>query len=204
MKRTSKPMIEFKGVKIFEKDLRNYSSLIRAIKNRGWRALGTGAFSAVFGHPRCDFVIKVTINDPKGVRWLKACAENHNENPFLPKVYEVWDVKFSHPKPTPAKFKVLGVKDEDVFDQRREATVTFLELLEPARDPDLAWIMERNLTNIRAVKRVFGDSPQIKYFEAAAIMLQRIVGRNTFLIDLHGENVMMRGAQPVINDPIAS
>ena len=201
--RKNKPLIEFNDVKIFEKDLKNYSTLIRAIENLGWHVLGSGSYSTVFGQKHRDFVIKITYDDPKGVQWLKACAENTNENPFLPKVYEVWDVEFSHPAPTPCNFK-NNMTSEDVLNQRREATVSFIERLKPLRDENLARILEKHLNFSYITRCMFGDIPQVKHLEEAAAIYYRILGNDMYLIDIQKRNIMLRGTQPVINDPISS
>jgi len=208
-------MIEYNGVRILDTDLRNFSTMIISISNQGWRILGKGEHSVVFDHPERNFVIKITVNDPMAVKWLKACAENTNENPFLPKVYAVHDVKFSRPSFSPSYNNStvgLGLMREDEMsltvvgshNHVRKATVSFVERLEPSCNKHPGWILMENLVNDHTVQCVFGDSPNVKHFEEVANMMYRIVRNKTHLIDLHAYNIMLRGSQPVIADPFSS
>ena len=57
---------------------------LKFMKTKGYRPMASGAFGAVFTHPKLDYVIKVFKNDPGYANFISICSANRRDE-HLPK-----------------------------------------------------------------------------------------------------------------------
>lgn len=141
------------------------------------KMLGDGHFSTVFdlGNGR---VLKVAnLNDDPGYEWFVSKIKNIRDNPFLPRVFfsGMWNGK----------------------------RVYILEKLEPIWQREKtapgAYDCYRNVRD--AINE--GGNPYLTVTDVHLLQVIEVLRSSKYSLDLHDENVMMRGDQPVITDPVS-
>ena len=149
------------------------------LRDKGWEPAGTGSYAKVYA--KGNRVIKIAIGDDAYDCFLSYVLANQN-NPYLPKIYKV---------------------ERFIANHGSTYTVVEMEKLSPI-------YQSRNRNQIREVtqmeedffythKYVWKKSKAYAFVAALMDYLREYVGHRP---DLHTGNVMMRGNQLVITDPL--
>jgi len=139
--------------------------------NYGFKRLGAGKYASVYGHPKYPYVVKVFQKDAAFLRWVKFAQENR-KNPYVPKI------------------RGRVTKINKMF------FVLRMEKLTPYDWGSKLWTHK--------FMRDYDDWTHDKGTKSDDKNIQDILdcfAKNEKLLDIHGENVMLRGKQLVIIDP---
>lgn len=160
------------------------------LRNAGYKLMGEGAFATVYGKPGADHVLKLFFASDTGyMEFVKVV--NSNSNIHFPRF----------------KGKMMRVTD-DYYAIR-------MELLTPVPDNRETEYVARTLSNYtRMIKglapykqtenEVSEAIPEIEEDQPGIIDACSLIAHGTTkVIDIHNENIMMRGDVIVITDPVA-
>lgn len=146
------------------------------------KELGNGYFSTVFQHPtREDVAVKVVAGDTQYLRFLRF-ASKYPKNPYLPKIYSVT----KHVSSGSSYYIVMMEKLRKLPYQKYRKWRVKLKT-----GNTLAQFSHK----LRELSKTCEDKHLREIF--------KFLYRNQFYFDLHGGNVMQRGDQLVIVDPMA-
>ncbi len=196
------------------------SEYIKRLKDMGIKPLGKGAFSDVFQHPTMpDVAVKIAVWNPGFMDYVHLCQQ-HPSNPYLLKILDV------HDNPMGEGFNFEG----DAGDRpgrlgRTSSTIVFVEKLTPATKEQLKIFMAycESLIGIKPTGHTFDEmhgydkektqkafwsklSKQTKdrnLQQFALWFMNALTRHNNRIPDMHDENIMMRGSQPVFSDPVS-
>lgn len=174
----------------------------------GFKMLGSGSYGSVFKRDGDSQVLKVFGKDPGYLKWVAFCRSNPG-NPYLPKF---------NSKPIRVKDEVFGIRMEQL-EKNSDPTVAYLlgglaqyyeELIVrriqdgPKPAADAAPWLNHSLSFLRMAAPKLGiHLPGWETDEHLAVVLKFL---HTFgdEVDLgEASNVMRRGDQIVITDPLA-
>lgn len=188
---------DYKSIK--KNDWKQSAELNRWLDSNGFEEIGSGMYSNVYQKPGASFVVKVYQNSgaspERELAWYEYCHSN-KRNPFLPKV---------------GKIKQFG-----------DWYVVFIERLQPLSNTDLkkAYNMAilpylgMELSPDAVMEKIEDEEEQsdFRLSDNDAHMLvglyeeiEKVFGHfgwNLDSADIHDENIMARGHQLVISDPI--
>jgi hypothetical protein len=141
----------------------------------GFKLLGSGKYASVFGNPKYEYVLKVFMKDSAYLKWIEF-AQKNKDNPYVPKV------RGKVIKITPM-FYAIRLEKLTPYSQRPSLSP---KTTGPSFMQDYyKWQDDKNhKSNDPNVQSI------LDYFQ-----------KHKALLDLHGENMMMRGSQLVIIDP---
>ena len=180
----------FKADEIFEMQL----------KKMGWKLLDLGKYSAVFEHPKKNYVLKVNFVPDKGYAQYVNIIK-HSRNPHFPKISDVKTLTVKsrnnkNHKDTTRSFSVYLI--EKLYPLAKEERRTLSEALENIVD----W-PSHSLADI--FNKIYGIAiPSILEEHPVLVKAARIIGKNKgiFYNDLHAGNIMKRkDGTIVITDP---
>lgn len=177
----------------------------KLLYNNEFRALGSGSFGTVWDNPNLPYVLKVfTDQDRAYIDWINT-ARQHSDNPHMP--------HFISTKAMRIVPGVVAVRMEKLTRITREA----YELLGPI-NALLTNSMRTRLSPSQIVdhliaKRKPNDpEPTANSFYAyiqkypdfipALDILNQFVNQSGYRLDIHDENIMMRGPIMVFTDPV--
>jgi hypothetical protein len=174
-----------------------FKDFISKALQHGWELKGTGKFGTVLYKSGKDYVYKVYRDEYDTYRAYAEWARRHQANPFVPKVGKV--------------IKIPGT--DHIYANKIE----ILKPLENSNDPKLKKYIDRELVNKEQLTTKDEYNPfyaelESQYFRQALKSLyfsdknfkQVIDFVYKFAsLDLHSGNVMWRGDQLVITDPVA-
>ena len=174
--------------------------LTQLVKKYGIQKLGGGAFSQVFQHPEFkNVVVKVyTGKDVVYKRYVDWCMK-HQSNPYAPQIIE--QTKYSSPKGDEYNIvfmqKMARVSAKRFKQQLRaampKAKPQEFEALDEAIDD---YDMIETFNELNRMIPIFGDAHLQEIWKHI-----KTYGKAKF--DLHPGNVMLRGSQLVLTDPVA-
>jgi hypothetical protein len=169
----------------------SFNDFIEIAKKNGWHFKGQGYFGSVLHKPGSKYVYKIYYDDDNTFRKYVNWARVQKDNPYVPKVGKVT--------------LVPGTKD---------IYVTKMELLEPTagrNDPRFQKYINPEAANAWFAERGFGGEKfplfdqmmaslrqTDPHFEAIAEFAEK-----TGHLDLHYNNVMFRGDQLIVIDPVS-
>ena len=141
--------------------------------------ISNGCYAHVFPHPTDpDKVIKVCNNSPKYLRYIIWCMR-HPENPYVPRVHQI---------------EVIRNTTDKMYGNLALLCVVVMERLMPEGSSHaVRYFME--------LGRVDPVEPLPPALDALKALRQR--AKRIGYLDIHCANVMFRGSQPVVTDPIA-
>lgn len=157
------------------------AGLKKRLEKGGYSVTGEGFFATVW--TKDDVAIKVAIGDIGYDTWLEECLKNQG-NPYFPKIF---DVK-----------RFTDVKRERTSVTKLDVTVVSMERLEKKEDKYQAEQLGTKYGRARSRKIKTNDKHERELFKA----LNRVESSRGWL-DIHSENILFRGDQPVITDPVA-
>lgn len=142
--------------------------------------LGAGAYGAVYSLPGKDYVLKIFTTDDVGyMKWVEYCLAHPSK----------WVPKLSRPVTLSAHLSAVRVEPLTPITDSSMG-VSLHELINALNQPDVSG---REFYN-----RIFPgilDDPD--FFDIAAFL-----NANDTQKDIHSENIMLRGHQVVITDPL--
>ena len=164
----------------------------RLKKKRRMVEIGAGCFANVYASKSGRTVVKVGIlpnnswSSHANVQYLQylALTEKHPNNPYFPKVKKV--EIFEHPHHD----TFFSVEMERLKEIKKNS-YPISELFEYTMDDENA---------ISAITAIFGKASD--HFIQAHKVLQKMVKKYGACLDIHNENIMYRGKQLVITDPV--
>jgi hypothetical protein len=197
MKSLCKTVIRFRDVKIVVEpkswDFRD--SITNQLRTQKFNYVDSGAFSDVYICKKRNLAIKVTNGDPAGIAWMKYCVAHCDENPLLPQIYEIWEL--------PEGYHLTFMETLKTYRGDSDELCAFENIIGTYRD------RLRGRKNASATNNAFftakadkGLNPNaVKVAKAIAKILNKMGHAN---LDLHDGNVMWRGKQLVVTDPICA
>lgn len=185
---------------VVAESLKNY---VKRLKKLGIKQLGNGKFGAVFQHPsEPNTVVKLlTAHDPGYMAYIKFCQKN-KKNKYCPKIKQVVDAA--------SMFDTANAKD------MADLQLVFMEKLAPLPynsyidfGDHVCKVSKVKITNTEAalmdVETWKKAAKQTKDLDLAKLakFIVKTIGPKAHL-DMHDENMMMRGTQAVVTDPFAA
>lgn len=160
----------------------DWQSFSKKLETKGFKRLGSGAYSIVYAKPDSDRVIKVTRSDDGWIDYCKWAAENGFAGGLAPKVYSYKRHK---------NFSVSVM-------ERMERTGHYITGAMDASP--IKYLIKMQMQYNNDLTRLLLDSVAPKYVEFADKMRQRFEH-----FDLHDGNVMVRkDGSLCFTDPIAN
>ena len=165
----------------------------KRLRKMGYRCIGTGAFAAVYARPGDDVVIKIGLHGEEDP-WLHYAyaVKSSKQNPWLPKINKVGLFRKKDSDGYPEDYYVAEIERlKPITIGRKRSHREVLEGLDSVWD-----IVERS--SLKAM-RLFGlDDNLIEAFR----VITKVQDRTNSSRDIHSGNVMLRGDQFVITDPL--
>ena len=154
----------------------------------GFKKIGNGKFGKVFGHPNLNYIIKIFRKDDGYINFYKLAIQ-HQDNPHFPKF----------------RGKLIKI-DENLFAIRMEK-LSKINLYNDENYYEYQFIefylydgKTRDQFLPKFKMTITEKFPELK---TALDIIKNLKNLNkNYAIDLHGENLMMRGDCPVIIDPL--
>lgn len=177
------PPVGKKGLKKQDDKGMALDAFNKFLTDNGFKKLGTGSFGTVFESPNYPWVFKLFYNDPAYFKFFEFARANQS-NPYLPTI----------------KGKYIRL-NKGVYVIRLEK-LEKLGYNSPREFPALDHLL--NIITAADFKREMAQVKKIDPKLADTIgQISKLLG-NDFEFDLHSGNLMKRGNQLVITDPIYS
>lgn len=167
----------------------------KRLRNMGYRCIGTGAFAAVYARPGDDVVIKVG-REGEADPWVHYAhaVRSSKRNPWLPEVNKV------------ALFHCSTVTQCDHSARYYVAEIERLKPINTGRNRDHRDI----LSGLESVWDIVNDVSERalaafglnRDLTAAFSLISKVQRQTRSSRDIHSGNVMLRGEQFVITDPL--
>lgn len=171
----------------------NLINFSNELTKMGWNKF-SGAYGIVFIRDDFPYVIKVFNNDPAYFKYLNWVLQ-HQSNPFVPKIRGKF-IKINQYTYAVRMEKLSHLSDTNI----RE--------LDKYVDPELNKKTKIDISKWRNVSKLAlsANLPYIKEIEPQLYEVLEYVVKNFTLksLDLHGDNIMLRGDVIVITDPVAT
>lgn len=155
------------------------------MESQGFKHLGTGSLGIVFEKPGYPWVFKVFKNDPAYLSFIKYARRNQ-QNQYLPKVRG--GIIEINPTTYAVRIEKLTPIDNSTFIKISNVFYTIQDIVADERDEDL----EEHERAI--IKNYYG------LYEFVNAWWNGVFGDVS--LDIHAANLMMRGNQPVLSDPV--
>lgn len=186
--------------KVVAEHLKDY---VKRLKKMGIKQLGSGRFADVFQHPTMpNVVVKLLTENDRGYEAYVKFSQKNKNNKYVPRILQV-------------------VEADDAFDKKGQydmgnLRLIFMEKLEPIHYNKYidfgehvlkcagieAKNMETSLMEISTWQKC-ANQKEDRDLAAVAKFIVKTQGGD-IEIDIHDDNVMMRGSNPVITDPFSS
>lgn len=153
------------------------------MKKFGFEPLGSGTFGSVYGKTSYPFALKVFRSDFNYISWIEFCR-NNPDNPFCIKskgspvriIDDIFAIRIEKLTTyNKASYFADAIESRILGNIMSPTIVKYMDKTLPG------WEKDNNLKKIIKFLKFFGDD-----------------------VDIHFENVMLRGRQPVIVDPLSS
>jgi hypothetical protein len=149
------------------------------METQGFKHIGHGSFSSVYLKDGYPWMFKLWSHDPAYLWWITWAAK-HQDNPNVPRVKGL-PVQIA---PDTYVVRLEKLRARSSYDHKQLADLLDnVENVDDISKEDLQWIR--------------GEYPGI--YDALRV-IQR--AGSSFVVDLHSDNIMMRGQTPVLVDPV--
>jgi hypothetical protein len=155
------------------------------METQGFKHIGHGSFSSVYLKDGYPWMFKLWSHDPAYLWWITWAAK-HQDNPNVPRVKGL-PVKIAKDTYVVRLEKLRGlIRREGNLSKGYDKLAYLVDRIESVDDlskEDLQWIRSEYpgvYDILRVIQRAGSD----------------------FVVDLHGDNIMLRGQVPVITDPV--
>lgn len=200
-----------------EETLDEYAStdfrIVKALKEKGYRYLGSGVDQTAFMEPGTGFVLKIFGTDETHkfsgdhkmfFKWAKFCEKNQG-NKFLPRFYGHESFLWPDAYDADLKNRYLMIRTEPLKNSGHIGAMlsrmTYNIVEGDTVRTVLGYVKETNPKSYNKLVQQFGEDG-IAQFLTTAKKLHAIGERAGYEWDLHDGNIMMRSdGTPVINDP---
>lgn len=169
------------------------------------KRIGYGSYASVYGSKRSNIVYKIghVCDNAAYLSYINVIKKSRNDNPFFPKIYGMRVYTNKHHK----KNRDLG---NDVFIIAMERLAPINKLHRPLLNWVETYFAEKlgsdiSWKNISSGAKLLGVDIKIpRKLQHALNAIEAACSENYYFdIDVHDENVMLRGNQIVFTDPIA-
>lgn len=170
--------------------LRDYVYKLK--KKRRMKTIGTGCFANVYASKSGRTVIKVGTLAEEGDRccangrYLQyiALTQKHPNNPFFPRV------------------KKVKIFENSVSDPYFMVEMERLKIVKKNSYP-IAELFEYTMQDDRSIVAITAMFGKVnKHLVQAHKVMQKMIGEYGACVDIHNENIMKRGPQLVLTDPV--
>ena len=155
------------------------------LETQGFKHIGQGSFSEIYLKQGYPWMFKLWSHDPAYLWWITWAAK-HQDNPNVPRVKGL-PVRIAKDTYVVRLEKLRGlVRREGNLSRGYDRLAYLVDRIESVDDlskEDLQWIRSEYpgvYDILRVIQRAGSD----------------------FVVDLHGDNIMLRGQTPVITDPV--
>ena len=155
------------------------------LETQGFKHIGYGSFSSVYLKDGYPWMFKLWSHDPAYLWWITWAAK-HQDNPNVPRVKGL-PVKIAKDTYVVRLEKLRGlIRREGNLSKGYDKLAYLVDRIESVDDlskEDLQWIRSEYpgvYDILRVIQKAGSD----------------------FVVDLHGDNIMLRGQVPVITDPV--
>ena len=149
------------------------------LEDQGFKHIGQGSFSEIYLKPGYPWMFKLWSHDPAYLWWITWAAK-HQDNPNVPRVKGL-PVQIA---PDTYVVRLEKLRSRGAYDHTQLADLlNNVETIDDISKEDLQWIRK--------------EYPGI--YDALRV-IQR--AGSSFVVDLHSDNIMMRGQTPVLVDPV--
>jgi hypothetical protein len=155
------------------------------METQGFKHIGHGSFSSVYLKDGYPWMFKLWSHDPAYLWWITWAAK-HQDNPNVPRVKGL-PVRIAPDTYVVRLEKLRGlIRREGNLSKGYDKLAYLVDRIESVDDlskEDLQWIRSEYpgvYDILRVIQRAGSD----------------------FVVDLHGDNIMLRGQVPVITDPV--
>jgi hypothetical protein len=149
------------------------------LETQGFKHIGQGSYSEIYLKPGYPWMFKLWSHDPAYLWWITWAAQ-HQDNPNVPRVKGL-PVKIA---PDTYVVRLEKLRGRSRYDHKQLTDMLDgIETVDDISKEDLQWI-RREYPGIYDALRV----------------IQR--AGSDFVVDLHSDNIMMRGQIPVLADPV--
>lgn len=167
----------------------------------GLSMLGEGMYAQVFGSNQTPYVIKImSVNDIGYAAWMKVIAEFGHEIAYMPKIHHVIQLKLSNPGSVgrPSNVEKIIICMEKLVHPKRNC------------DDNNRWFtIDRYCSKLKELlyeaqhERLIYQRLRPKHRDLITVLMlaKELSGCDRF--DLHSANIMKRGKQYVVTDPIS-
>jgi hypothetical protein len=186
----------------------------RLQKKHKMKTVGSGAYAVVYQHPQhTTMVVKVAEQGQDALAWLSFVANNQN-NPYVPKIYDVKRFQSNRAKQTghwladSTHYYVVFMEKLSSYDKLSDEAkeIVLFQHFGPIVNK---WTERHTVDNLFNV--IIGDPRFIRGMKTqsrrsgvpspALVQVMDVLDRMKYL-DVHDQNVMMRGKQLVFVDPV--
>lgn len=171
-----------------------WNSIENMMAKYGYKNVGQGAFATVFiNEQKPSEIVKIFSDDPNTVKWLKWCVANKG-NPFVPQI-----------KAKPVRihndwYVVRMERLEFNKSNQKEFAKAFRTLIDNWQSLKSGDLPQEYIVGMEKVAPGITTNPQLR--EVIEYLMDEF--SDPWAIDINKGNVMMRGNQPVIIDPVYS
>lgn len=162
----------------------------------GYKGIGKGGRGSVYRNPNSKKVIKIFSRDSYYMSWVEF-AKAHPNNPWVPKfrsnliaLKKLGDA--AHTKNIPSDIFAIAMEELTPSSSDSELAFIIVVFMNNYKDPD--W--DPSVTSYYKEFKQLRQDPQ--FMEVVEFLAQ-----HEDYVDLAAANIMLRGNQPVITDPLA-
>ena len=174
----------------FEDDFEYGETIKEYFKKLGFKLLGTGAFGAVFGHPKLNYVIKF-FKDKSYLEYIEFCKKN--SSPHLPKFRGKLMKSKKYPNINAIRIEKLSIIPSDIING-------YLDIITPLFTSKLKF-----RTKFKSLNGIIQEQNMTEYFtEDLYNILSRLYTIHPNRVDFYNpNNIMFRETDKkiVITDP---
>lgn len=170
----------------------------KVLYNNGFKALGSGSFGTVWEHPKLSYVLKVfTSDDIAYADWI-ATAQQHKNNPHMPKFISPRIVRIV-PGVVAIRMERLTRIDTATYNMLNMINIVVNEAIISRQSASALIASSIEYRRHNGFMTYCQNYPE---FVPALDILVKFVMRPGFRPDLHDDNLMMRGPEIVLTDPV--
>lgn len=162
------------------------------LKSKGWKYLGGGCFSEVYGHKNCDRVIKIVR---RGDRAYNVFVNNIKEskNKYFPKIYKICRIIFIHNRTVLTEHDVYTL--EKLQNRSEEHHKYMPKHFHTESTSKLSRATDELKTKIKAENK--------EAWEALNLIF-KLEKTEKLCEDFGSHNILYRGNIPVLSDPLCA
>ena len=204
-------LMELIGVKHLQN--RDLEGVLKSIEQAGDKVLGKGAYGIAVKNKKGE-VIKFWVEDSAYDDFIEYIQKHPSK--YFPKLYskpKLLSSFFTRPDIFPDKIKYVRMEElqpwEDVVNDDGDTVDQMMKLSARFNSSDIAvskWLSDAKIKENkweRAVIKVIGEQNLEEFCKVSRDLIKAMEAKGHKL-DIHGDNIKMRGSQLVIMDPVSN